>query len=59
MGVKGFAMTVEYVDGIKVMRLHDCSGPHEHAQDLAMLRIWQMLAGGHAMRDASVFSRRF
>ena len=52
-------MTVEYVDGIKVMRLHDCSGPHGQSEDLAMLRIWQMLTGGHAMRDAGVFSRRF
>lgn len=52
-------MTVEYIDGIKVMRLHDCSGQREQAQDLAMLRIWQMLTGGHTMRDASVFNRVF
>lgn len=52
-------MTVEYVDGIKVMRLHDCSGQRESGQDMAMLRIWQMLTGGHAMRDASVFCRAF
>lgn len=59
MCAMGNNMTVEYVDGIKVMRLHDCSGPHGHSEDLAMLRIWQMLTGGHAMRDAGVFSRRF
>jgi hypothetical protein len=52
-------MTVEYVDGIKVMRLHDCDGNHDHRQDQAMLRIWQMLTGGHAMRDAGVFCRQF
>ena len=59
MGVKGIVMTVEYVDGIKVMRLHDGSGQCDKAQDLAMMRIWQMLTGGHAMRDASVFCRAF
>lgn len=59
MGVKGIVMTVEYIDGIKVMRLHDSAGHRENAQDLAMLRIWQMLTGGHAMRDASVFNRTF
>lgn len=52
-------MTVEYVDGIKVMRLQDCSGRHGQNEDMAMLRIWQMLTGGHAMRDAAVFCRRF
>lgn len=52
-------MTVEYIDGIKVMRLHDCQGAQRAGEDLAMLRIWQMLTGGHAMRDAGVFSRRF
>jgi hypothetical protein len=52
-------MTVEYIDGIKVMRLHDCSGGGSCAEDLAMLRIWQLLTGGHGMRDATVFCRRF
>lgn len=52
-------MTVEYIDGIKVMRLHDCQGKAPQGQDMAMLRIWQMLTGGHAMRDASVFCRQF
>lgn len=52
-------MTVEYIDGLKVMRLHDQSGSCGPARDLAMLRIWQMLTGGHAMRDAGVFCRSF
>lgn len=52
-------MSVEYVDGIKVMRLYDCSGGRGHAEDQAMLRIWQLLTGGHAMRDAGVFNRAF
>lgn len=52
-------MTVEFVDGIKVIRLHDCHGDHGRADDTqAMLRIWQLLTGGHAMRDASAFCRR-
>lgn len=59
MGEKGKVMTVEYIDGIKVMRLHDGADQRDHAEDQAMLRIWQMLTGGHAMRDAGVFCRRF
>lgn len=51
-------MTVEYIDGIKVMRLHDCAGARGQGEDIAMLRIWQMLTGGHGMRDAGVFCRR-
>ncbi len=52
-------MTVEYVDGVRIIRMHDCGGAgprHDDAQ--AMLRIWQLLTGGHAMRDASAFCRR-
>lgn len=52
-------MVVEYVDGIKVMRLQDGAGRRGGADDLAMLRIWQMLTGGHAMRDAVACNRRF
>jgi hypothetical protein len=52
-------MTVEYVDGIKVMRLHDCADGGRQTEDLAMLRIWQLLTGGHAMRDAALFCHRF
>jgi hypothetical protein len=59
LGVTGNAKTVEYIDGIKVMRLHDSAAHRENAQDLAMLRIWQMLTGGQAMRDASAVNRAF
>jgi hypothetical protein len=57
--VKGTAMTVEYVDGIKIMHLHDCNGAGGGFDDtMAMLRIWQLVTGGHSMRDQSVFNRR-
>ncbi len=54
-------MTVNYVDGIKVMKLHDCHGAGAGGQGddtMAMLRIWQLLSGGHAMRDASSYCHR-
>lgn len=52
-------MTVEYVDGIRVIRIHDAGGAARHDDGLAMLRIWQLLTGGHAMRDVSAVCRRF
>ena len=56
---KGIAMTVNYVDGMKVMKLHDCHGVGGQGDDaMAMLRIWQLLSGGHAMRDASAYCHR-
>jgi hypothetical protein len=40
------------------MRLHDCNGQAgTFGADMAMLRFWQILTGGHAMRDASVSDR--
>jgi hypothetical protein len=52
-------MTVEYVDGVKVMKLHDCGGSSAQADDaLAVVKIWQLLTGGHAMRDGSVFCHK-
>ncbi len=52
-------MTVEYVDGIKIMKLHDCHGAGGQGDDsLALLRLWHLLSGGHAARDAAVFCRR-
>lgn len=52
-------MTVEFVDGIKVIKLHDCQPQDVAAQDLAMLRIWQLLTGGHEMRDTTGYCHRF
>lgn len=49
-------MTVSYVDGVKTMKLRDCMGAGGQGDDtMAMLRIWQLLSGGHAMRDASAY----
>lgn len=52
-------MVVEFVDGIKVMRLKDGAGCVATAEDVAMFRIWQTLTGGHAMRDAHPFCHHF
>ena len=52
-------MTVDYVDGIKVMKLHDCHGASGQGDDgMAILRLWQLLSGGHEMRDASAYCRQ-
>lgn len=56
---KGKAMTVVYVDGVKIMKLHDCHGAGGQGDDAAaLLRLWQLLSGGHAARDASAFYHR-
>lgn len=53
-------MKIEYVDGVKVLKLQDGrAADNRHEEDRAMLRVWQLLTGGHSMRDASVFSRHF
>jgi hypothetical protein len=53
-------MTVEYIDGIKVMTLYDCHSDSGMVDDnLAMLRIWQLLTGGHSMHDVGSTNRRF
>ena len=52
-------MTVEYVDGIKIMKLRDCHGAGGQGNDAAaLLRLWQLLSGGHSARDATVFCHR-
>lgn len=57
--LKGNAMTVEYVDGLKIVHLHDCSGARGEFDDrMTMLRIWQLVTGGHSMRDMSVLNRQ-
>lgn len=55
-------MTVEVVDGIKVMKLRDDAlAPRPAASDmlaLALAQLWQLLSGGHALRDGAVFARQ-
>ena len=55
-------MTVEVVDGVKVIKLTDSAldtPPAQRANDmLTMAYLWQLLSGGHEMKDNSVFSRR-
>jgi hypothetical protein len=56
---KGKAMTVNYENGVKVMKLHDCQGMGGQGDDaMVLMRIWQLLSGGHTMRDASAYCHR-
>ena len=53
-------MSVEMQDGIRVIKLHDSEldGAAQRANDmLTMAYLWQLLSGGHTLRDQSVFSR--
>ncbi len=52
-------MTVNYENGVKVMKLHDCQGMGGQGDDaMVLMRIWQLLSGGHTMRDASAYCHR-
>lgn len=55
-------MTVEVVNGEKVIKLKDSTldgGAAEKANDmLTMAHLWQLLSGGHALKDGTVFERR-
>lgn len=53
-------MTVEIVDGLRIIKLHD--KPHNGAPDadtLTMMHLWRLLSGGHGLRDHSVFGRHY
>ena len=55
-------MSEEMVDGIKVLKLKDNILDGDigaHTDDtLTMLRLWQLLSGGEALKDSAVFERR-
>ena len=53
-------MTVEMIDGIRVLKLNDHAyrGPADN-DTLTMVHIWRLLSGGHALRDTSIAPRRF
>ena len=53
-------MTVEIIDGIRVLKLNDRAQRGAAADDsLTMVHIWRLLSGGHALRDTSIGPRRF
>lgn len=53
-------MTVEMIDGIRILKLNDRTQRGAVADDtLTMVHIWRLLSGGHALRDTSVGCRRF
>lgn len=57
-------MTVEIVDGIKVLKLQDDDAARAEARkamadDMRTLaHLFSLLSGGHGMRDGTVFERR-
>lgn len=53
-------MTVEVIDGIRVLKLSDRAQRAAIADDtLTMVHIWRLLSGGHELRDTSVGCRQF
>lgn len=52
-------MTIEMIDGVRVLKLRDAHLPGEaHAEaDLTMLHLWRLLTGGHMMRDVTACER--
>jgi hypothetical protein len=48
------------IDGIRVLKLNDRSQRAVADSDMmTMIRIWQLLSGGHSLRDSSIAPRRF
>jgi hypothetical protein len=53
-------MTVEIIDGIRVLKLNDYAQRGAMADDiLTTVHIWRLLSGGHALRDMSIGPRRY
>jgi len=54
-------MTVETIDGVRVLKLKDRTGPHAAVADdmMTMVHLWRLLSGGHALRDTAVVARQF
>lgn len=53
-------MTVETIDGVRVLKLRDHASTAVAADDmLTLVHIWRLLSGGHALRDTSVGSRTY
>jgi hypothetical protein len=53
-------VTVEIIDGIRVLKLNDRAHRGALADDtLTMVHIWRLLSGGQTLRDMSVGARRY
>jgi hypothetical protein len=53
-------MTIEIIDGIRVLKLNDRAQRGAVADDtLTTVHIWRLLSGGHMLRDMSVGARRY
>lgn len=53
-------MTVEIIDGVRVLKLNDRAQRGAMADDtLTMVHIWRLLSGDHALRDMSIGARRY
>lgn len=51
-------MTVEVIDGIRVLKLQDDAGCTQRQDDARlMLHIWRLLSGGQELRDTTVGDR--
>ncbi|WP_158589785.1 hypothetical protein [Gemmobacter lutimaris] len=54
-------MTTEMLDGQRVLKLRDHAGHALPKADdmLAMVHLWRLISGGHALRDITLAPRRF
>ncbi len=51
-------MTVETIDGIRVLKLTDRSGYDVRANEMVtMARLYALISGGHALRDLTPTAR--
>lgn len=52
-------MTVETIDGVRVLKLHDHTPSVDSSADdtMTMVHIWRLLSGAHSLRDNGVGSR--
>ena len=54
-------MTVETIDGVRVLKLSDHAPELASAADdtLTLVHIWRLLSGDHTLRDTAVGSRTY
>ncbi|SEM91175.1 hypothetical protein SAMN05216227_100492 [Pseudorhodobacter antarcticus] len=53
-------MTVEMIDGVRVMRLNDHATRTAADDDMmTMVHLWRLLSGDNALRDATIAPRRY